>query len=386
MEYERMEKLNNRKVNDINDFNLYKANNLFRNKDLILTQNISNSKGFITAQIKSILNDINDYRKSKEVDISRELNLATRFGVILKNMVSTPKSNWKKDIKTINKEISLNKSIINNLNTKDYISWNCNDSDFLAIMIRSNILVPLDIEISDNPLVYLNLFNKNDKFVYIEVYFSVNDKRYKIILPNISTDNMDYSAKIIDNYDMNVDNTNHLRVNDINLEDVIEKSTYYTFYESEEKTKENKKLKELEKLKELKKKKKKKKIVKKVEVKEDVKKEMKKEVKIKKMKDTKLDSFIKKKKIVIDITNDIPNDVSNDVSNNVQSDIVKLDDTFNMFEVKGYLYSYNTNEIKPKFCYLKIQDNKITFYVCYNYKKINYFIRINPNDLKIYSN
>ena len=119
-------------ISNINDFNLYKANNLFNNNNLILTQNLSNSKDFITKQLTSILKDINDYKNSGKVDYERELYLINRFGVLFKNMLTKTEANWQKEL---NSELK-----INTFNPSKYNVFNCDYIIKITIITIKNII------------------------------------------------------------------------------------------------------------------------------------------------------------------------------------------------------------------------------------------------------
>ena len=375
---ERKRKLNNEKIKDINDFNLYKTNNLFNNKDLILTNNIINSKDFITHQLENLIKDVNNYKVKKDNNETYELHLANRFGVLLKNMISTPRSNWNNETS----EIKLNKSI--------FIENKGDESDFVNIVTSfKKVMPPLDIRIIDNDFSeYIKGMNNQQVFAYLEVIIESNEKKYKIILPNESMESISYSeyAKCIISNDIGVNGRNELKQENVysKLDEIITTNHYYNPILSKKKSEIKKNdVIEVSKSKDIKKEK----VIK--SLKSSKKKKTK---KIEKVQFGPMDIFIKKS-----------NDKGSEMKKNKKIELIEIDDKKNekdgendndctiidkkvpLLEVSGYLYDFSKKIKMNKIFYIKIENNSLEIYVCYN-NNGSYFIKVNPKSLKVYIN
>lgn len=165
--------IGNYPIKDIQSFNVYKTNNLFKNKRNMLSQNLPFSKKFISNQINQLFKQIDDYKiNNKEINKNEELSIIEGFGVIFRNMINTNNSNWNNEIKYQDKLYSYNFKDLNK--NKDFLNNN-NNEKYKEILLEKGIIIPLITNISNNEKDFLNI----EKAILLE--FEFNNITYIII-------------------------------------------------------------------------------------------------------------------------------------------------------------------------------------------------------------
>lgn len=315
---------NNPKYNLI----ISKTNNLFNNNNNILSQNLDNSKNFVTNQLNNLITNIENYKKEKDFNINKELSIINNFGIILKNMVTSQRCTWFDNLNLFKSNNSKIKIDLNDFNHLD-------DSDFIMILIKSNLFVPMNLKQIQIKNDFSNFLNKNIIFNYLEI----NYDNYKVIFSN------NYNEIGLNDFISIKGDINYFdKENDkYTIEsDIINPS--YTFYEIIGK----KKLKKISE-----------------ETYNDLKNDNNKGIRLRK--ELNLDSFLKRPK----------------QQKKINEKIIDIDNTKKLKEFDGLIYNKLTKKIKNNYFYLD-KDFKLYLYNNNNFIELdfgkeirNYFSSIN---------